>query len=244
MSPWSVLYEAPRLLTSEWGHHRIFAPEAYPAIRALREVAILAREAPVIARTVPICWRREQGRYRLVALMALREQATVLPPYGDLPMAVQAYPFVVPDEDMLSQRQIWVDSAIADRPTDVGAPLVMADGRLSNAARMRGEMAIQLAKGQNDTDDLCDDLAEEGLLEPWPLKFDVGHGETVDIDGLFVLKASRLQDPVWFTLVERHGIGAGMLVANHRLSLFRINWLLANARNAVRNKARGVEATS
>ncbi|MCA0399829.1 MAG: SapC family protein [Proteobacteria bacterium] len=237
MSFWHPLYEVPARLTEEWGHHRIFAPESYPAIRAVDTVPITFSEGGSLARHVPLCWRRDDDRLRLVALLGLRPDCRRVLPYEELPLAIRGYPFVVPNNDTISRREIWVDRAIADKPTDMGAPLVLDDGKLSKAAQMRAQNVLQLAYEAAATEALGDELTEAGLLEPWPLEFDLGGGKKFRRSDLFVLSAARLSDPAFFGLIERHGASAGLLLGYHRASLFRINWLLADARAAASRAA-------
>lgn len=234
MSPWQSLYEAPAQLSSDWGHHRIYAPESYPSIRALQAVPIGMGEAELLARYFPICWRKNDSRVTLVALLSLRPESQHLPPHRDLPMALQAYPFVVPTAETIRERTLFVDKVFPDKPTDIGAPLVMDDGKLSGAAFSRAQLALNLASGASTTENLSEFLLTRNLLEPWPLSFDLGHGESVKYEDYMVIAAGRLSDPAMFALVEQFGVQAGLFMGYHRISLFRINQLLMQARAKVK----------
>ncbi|MCA0405426.1 MAG: SapC family protein [Proteobacteria bacterium] len=232
MSRWNALYETPTLFSPEWGQHRIFAPTAYPSVRNVTTVGIAHPEALVLARYFPLCWQRFEDKLRLVALVSLREGYARLPGYDDLPLALRAFPVVV--QEALGERleSLWVDKTIADTPKDIGAPILLDDGKLSEAARRRIRYAVDLSRAIPATDELTRDLETHGLLEPWPLKFDLGDAGKVNRTDLAVFSASQLQNPALYKLIERHGVQAGLFIGVHRASLFRINWLIQALRQA------------
>lgn len=242
MSSWQTLYEEPTQLTSHWGHHRIFAPESYPSLRAATTVPIIVHEAMLVARNFPICWQKEGDRLRLVALVSAFPGALRVPPFPELPLVFQAYPIMARGDSSRSAGDIWVDRAIPDKPTDIGAPLLMDDHKMSNATRLRVEAASQFDENLGHADDLTDDLMARSLLEPWPLSFDLGNGQRLERHDLMVFSARQLGNPAMFSLIERLGVVVGLFLGLHRASLFRINWLLSHARTHIRTASAPIRA--
>ena len=238
MAIFSALYDGPTTLSAETGHRRIYAPTAYRVVRELDQVPILMSEAMRLGRYYPLCWRSGPAGPRLVALRSFLPKGRGHPRdvrlQGDaLPLVLQAYPFIVPDADGLRGRSMTFDDAIADEPSDVGAPILMGDGRIGTAALARCKIAIELARDLPDTLAFTRDVAAAGLLEPWPLRFDLGQGERVDIADLMVLAPDRLGDGAVHDLVSRWGVEGGLFLSLQRASLFRAGALLAGAKQAV-----------
>ncbi len=238
MAIFSALYDGPTTLSAETGHRRIYAPTAYRVVRELDQVPILMSEAMRLGRYYPLCWRSGPAGPRLVALRSFLPKGRGHPRdvrlQGDaLPLVLQAYPFIVPDADGLRGRSMTFDDAIADEPSDVGAPILMGDGRIGTAALARCKIAIDLARDLPDTLAFTRDVAAAGLLEPWPLRFDLGQGERVDIADLMVLAPDRLGDGAVHDLVSRWGVEGGLFLSLQRASLFRAGALLAGAKQAV-----------
>ncbi len=234
----SDLYEQPTVLSASSGHLRIYAQIAYKAVRHARMVPVVIAEAMVLARYFPLCWRDGPEGPELIALRSLLPDGEGQP--GDsrnreiaLPLALQAFPMVVPDSNAIERQQLYFDRTIADAPTDIGAPILLPTGKLSRAALMRAKIAVSVARAFPETMALSRELHAAGLLDPWPLAFDLGHGETVEIGGLSVLAPGRLDDGALYDLVAAFGPQVGLFVSLHRTSLFRAGVLLAAARHAV-----------
>jgi hypothetical protein len=233
-----TLYENPTILGVATGHHRIFSQVSYKLVRELQFAPAVLVEAGHLARMFPLCWRKTAAGPVLVALRSLLPDGSGQSPDAPmheslLPLVLQCFPLVVPGADAIMQQQVLFDSTIADSPTDIGAPLLMGDGRLSRAALDRAKKAISVARALPATEALTTDLAAAGLLEPWPLRFDLGHGHKVAIEDLLVVAASRLRYEEVSTIVSRHGVGVGLFLSLHRASLFRATNLLAAAKQAV-----------
>ncbi|MBN9062946.1 MAG: SapC family protein [Rhizobiales bacterium] len=245
MNVWSQIYEATALLTKELGHRRIYAPAAYRQVRALSLVPIVHTEVFDLAALFPTCWTMTPEGPELMALRSLLSDGSAMPG-GEkagltvLPLAFQAYPFVVPHGEVAASEAVLVDLAIADQPSDIGAPIIMADGQPARATLTRARLALQTGGVLGVTRALSQFAHEEGLLEPWPLKFELGDGESVDIDGLMVLSRARLEAPGVRKAIRAFGVEAGLFFSAHRLSLFRISGLLSAARAVVAARKREV----
>ncbi len=234
----NTLYEYPTVLTASTGHHRIFSQTSYKFVRELQFAPAVLMEAGQLARLFPLCWRLTNGVPVLVALRSLLQAGLGQAPDAPmsetlLPLVLQCFPLVVPSPESLMQQHVMFDATIADSPTDIGAPLLMADGRLSRAAMERARKAINFARAVPATEGITADLAAAGLFEPWPLRFDLGSGQKVVIEDLLVVSASRLRAEEISAIVSRHGVGAGLFLSLHRASLFRAGNLLAAAKQAV-----------
>lgn len=233
-----TLYEHPTVLGVATGHQRIFSQVSYQLVRELQFVPAVLMEAGHLARMFPLCWRATATGPVLVALRSLLADGSGQSPDAPmheslLPLVLQCFPLMVPNPETIMQEQVLFDGTIADSPTDIGAPLLMSDGRLSRAALDRAKKAISFARALPATQALSEDLAAAGLFEPWPLRFDLGHGHKVEIEDLLVVAASRLRSDEVSTVVGRHGVGAGLFLSFHRASLFRATNLLASAKQAV-----------
>ena len=238
MDSWKELYENPRRLTSTWGHCRIFAPEAYQRVRIQQLVPIVCAEALTLAAYFPICWRVRDGQTTLCVLRSLLDDGLghpIKPTHGNggLPLALRAFPVAVtaPASDA---DEIWIDDIVADQPTDIGAPILMADGRLSRGAAQRIQAVMMLRRSIDITRQLTEGLARRGLFEPWPLDFELGpEGKRVRVDDLMVVRSSALGGSEILQHLQEFGAEAAMFLTAHRISLFRTAILLQAARAAV-----------
>lgn len=232
---WRELYESPRRLTSQWGHHRIFAPEAYEPVRALQRVPIVHVEALRLAAFFPVVWRVHDGRPVLCVLRSLLAGGLghpVKPTHGagGLPLVLRGFP-VIATAPASGGEEIWIDEVVADQPTDVGAPILMEDGRFSRGAVQRIQAVISLRRAMDMTHRLTEALVRHRLLEPWPLDFELSSGgRRVRFDDLMVVRPLTSPDPGLIENLRAFGIEVATFIAAHRISLFRISTLLQAAR--------------
>lgn len=239
MDAWARLYETPAAMAPDWGHHRIYAPAAYKIVRTLSLVPIVHTEVLKLAPLFPTCWAVVDGEPTLCVLRSLLDGGCGIPgglraAIAHLPLVFQAYPIVVPHQPTDKRHPIFVDRAIADEPTDVGAPLVMSTAQLSKATITRVQTALQAGRILQVTRAISRFLLDSNLLEPWPLQFSLGGGRAVDIQHLMVLSSSRLDDPQVYRAISKFGVDAALFLAANRLSLFRTAGLLSAAKAAVR----------
>lgn len=241
------LYETPTPIDAAWGHHRIFAHHAYKVVREVQFAPIVMAEAQDLARWFPICWALDDdGEPMLVVFRSLLAGGQGYP--GDasfreecLPRVLGAYPLVVPSSESLEKRQVLADRTIPDNPTDIGAPLLTAEGKFTRAALTRAKVAIGVASALPATTAFTRALFDRGMLEPWAVDLDLGHNQRATFDKLLIIAARKLDDPLLHALMVETGVDAALLVAGHRLSLFRMSALLTAARRDVQ-KARDAAA--
>jgi hypothetical protein len=233
MDFWSRLYEAPEVLTADWGHHRIYAPVAYPIVRTSALVPVVHTEVLDLAKLFPVCWAMSPHGPELCVLRSLLAGGRAMPSTrvlaAALPKVFHAYPVVVPHDDGLAAGPISVDTAIADEPGDVGAPLMTANGRPTRAVSTRIRMAADTGRTLATTRALSRMLFEHGLLEPWPLEFGLGE-DAADLGELMVVSRARLGDPGVYKTVLGFGADAALFLSAHWLSLFRVSALLSAAK--------------
>ncbi len=235
-----MLAEAPRPLTSEMMALRIFSPFAYPLPRMARIVPVVMGEADRLSASFPLVWRRTATGAELVVLRTLMEDGTGFAPgmaraLALLPLLLQAYPLTLrPDggADAAPGPRLMIDTAVADEPSDAGAPIATVEGRMSRGAELRIRALQLFERDLARTRDLSNALARRGLLEPWPLAFDLGGGKRCDIQGLLVVPPASFDTPAFAPVMEEFGVAAAKLLGLHRLSLFRTGQLLAMARAA------------
>jgi hypothetical protein len=157
---------------------------------------------------------------------------------------MEAYPFIVQPPNAIERQQLLVDRVFADHPTDMGAPIILENGRLSRGALMRAKLSLEATRNLTATWALSEDLSRMGFLEPWPLKFDLAPGRAIERLDLFVLSAARLGQASLYRLIETHGPEVGVFLGIHRISLFRINSLLQLAKAEARRKRAEGETSS
>ncbi|KQT48888.1 hypothetical protein ASG43_08590 [Aureimonas sp. Leaf454] len=233
-----MLAENPRGLSGELMTARIYSPFAYPLPRQTQIVPIVAAEVERLAASFPIVWRRSEAGLELVALRTLLPNGAGYVPGTDrvlslLPLVFQAYPFLLGDVGEGGEKRRMVDVAVPDEPTDAGACMTGADGRLSRGTELRLR-ALELFEWDRDrTAAIGGALETRGLLEPWPLRFDLGHGRRCEILDLLIVGPKHFDTPALSPILGEHGVGAARLFGHHRLSLFRAGALLQAAQAAV-----------
>jgi hypothetical protein len=238
----AALYDRTERLAASFAHERIYAPPSYALVRELQIVPAVHVEALAMAAWFPVCWRSAASGPELCILRSLAENADGAQPPGSprnpasLPLALRSYPVAIHD-DLGRNGAIIVEHAIADRPTDAGAPLALSDGRPSRGLRNRFRTALIARHAAETTGAMTDALAEAGAFQPWPLRFPTAAGE-VWIDGLMHVPGDILDGPSGRPLLARFGIEFAALLAAHRLSLFRV----AELRLAYERRSEGAAA--
>jgi hypothetical protein len=234
MSPldrFAVLYDNPEKLSASFAHERIYAPQSYALVRELQIVPAVHVEALAMAAWFPVCWRQAPPGPELVILRSLASIADGLQPRGaprqpaSLPLALRSYPVAI-HADLGQRGAIMVERAIADQPTDLGAPLALSDGRPSRGLQNRYRTALIARQAAEATAAMTAALAEAGAFQPWPLCFATSAGE-VAVDGLLHASGEVLDGPQGRALLQRFGVDIAVLLSAHRLSLFRIGELRA-----------------
>src|SRR5262249_12746289 len=151
---------------------RIFAPSAYRIVRNLAVVPIGHREAIRLAACFPIAWRRRVDGLELVVVRALFDDVLAQPAAARqmIPLVLQAYPFLIDPSAPADEAAVpMFDDAAADAPTDSGASVTTADGKLSKACVLRIRMLKAFARQYALTQATADALAAADLLESWNL---------------------------------------------------------------------------
>lgn len=224
--------ERPIALEKHALRRRIYAPAAYATVRDSAVVPVVHSEAHQLSAWFPLVWRNRGSEHDFVAVRSLlHDQRAQLPAAREvLPLILHAYPFVFdpkspPDAD--SGRMM--DDVFADHPTDAGATITTARGRLSRATLLRFRILDSLARDFPVTREISRELAGLGVLEPWHLKFDI-EGRSVAIPDLFIVHQSAFDTGIFSAFLDKFGAQAALLLGLHRVSLFRAGVLLAVAR--------------
>ena len=225
------LYEAIRPFEPQDGSMRIFAPASYSLVRHAQLVPVVHIEAFSLAHWFPLCWLKRDGCTTLVTLRTLRSDGSGQPAgspdtAASLPLALRAYPFVV---GAGGGDRHFLDAAIPDQPSDVGAPIMTQAGKAGPGAQLKMQALAAFDHALAVSQAMTDTLVESDLLEAWPLDFDVD-GERVVVDDMFVLKASELTSVRMFQFIEKYGSAAAAFLGAHRISLFRAGSLVQAAR--------------
>ena len=228
------LYQNYRPVSSSDGGMRIYAPVSYAVVRQAQIVPLVHVEALRIAAWFPICWQIKQQQPILVALRTLRDDGSCQPPGSltvpaSLPLALQAYPFVVGLPDGVGGHML--DDNIPDRPSDVGAPVTTVAGKPSRGTDLKMRAAAAFNAALPLTETITEHLAEYYLLEPWKLEFDVA-GATVAVPDLFIVRQKDVNAGQLMRFLRTFGSAGAALLGAHRISLFRAGALLQAARDA------------
>jgi hypothetical protein len=229
-----MLAEDPRALTSELMKARIYSPFAYPLPRETQIVPIVAAEVERLAASFPIVWRRGEGAPQLVTLRTLLPNGAGYAPGTDrvltlLPLLFQAYPFLLGEPGEGREAKRMVDVAVPDEPTNAGASITGADGRLSRGTELRLRALELYDRDRDRTAAIGRAIEARGFLEPWPLRFDLGHGRSCEILDLSIVAPKFFDTPALAPILAEFGVGAARLLSHHRLSLFRAGTLLQAA---------------
>jgi SapC len=234
-------YERPIPLTGDILKQRIFSPIAYAGVRRANIIAIAASEVSRFAANFPIAWRRRGDVYELVILRSLLADGRGHAPgaqkaLGLLPVLARAYPFLYDPAHapQVAGRAKFVDAAIADEPSDIGAPICLIDGRPTKATAQRIGLLDAAAPSFAKAAAIARHLADADLFEAWPLRFDNVEGHDLEVGGLWIVKQDAVGTGAFAPLLRAHGVVAADLIGLHRLSLFRAGIMLALARAALK----------
>lgn len=241
-------YIQPILLAGDVLKQRIFSPVAYAVVRNANVMAIAPVEAPRFAGHYPIAWRKRADRYELVVVRSLLVDGRGHAPGTQttltfIPLLARCYPFLYDTtRELQAGRPKHVDMAVADQPTDIGAPIALPDGRPSKATAQRIAQLDAAAPSFAQSIAIAAWLAKADLFEPWPLHFEDVEGETLDVPDLWIVRQNAVDTGALAPLMRAHGMIAADLVGLHRLSLYRAGMLLAQARAALKAASAAVAA--
>lgn len=234
-------YDQPIPLSGDVLKQRIFSPLAYSNVRRANVVSIAVSEAQRLAAHNPIAWRKRGSTFELVIVRSLLDDGRGHVPgaqtaLGFLPVRLRCYPFLY-DPAAIPQagRAKLVDTAIADEPSDIGAPIALADGRPSKATLQRIAALDAAAPAFAEAALIAGALAKADLFEAWPLHFEDVEGQTLDVPDLWIIRQTAVETGALAPLLRAHGLAAAELFGLHRLSLYRAGTLLALARAALKS---------
>lgn len=238
-----MVYESPGPVSRNRFHERIFAPISYPLVRCLRVVPVVWVEALTLAAWFPVVWQESDQATDLVVVRSLLDdglghQPAAMRSPDSLPLVLRAYPFLLdPKQEGASVTAVLYDGAVADQPTDAGAPIADSTGRLSRGSQVKINSLRLFAQDLASTQEISRALKAAGLLEPWPLSCSEGNAEA-KIDNLQVLAPKAYEDRQLCGLFQQFGWPALNLVGSHRLSLYRAGVVVGSARKVLRQTSR------
>jgi hypothetical protein len=240
----ALLCERPIALEKDVLRRRIYAPLAYAPVRNAAVVPIVHSECLTLASWFPLVWRRRQATIEFVAIRALLNDQRAQPPAARalLPLLLHAYPFVFdPRQPVRADSPKMLDDVFADAPTDVGASITTVHRKLSRATTGRFRLLDRFAHESAVTGAIGSELAELDVLEPWPLKFDIG-GNNVEIPDLWVIRPSAFEGGHFSRMLGSYGVPCARMLGLHRISLFRAGVLLGMAKTFFRDNPRSPES--
>ena len=229
--------ERPIALEKDVLRRRIYAPLAYAPVRNAALVPIVHSECLTLASWFPLVWQRRQAGIEFVAIRALLNDQRAQPPAARtlLPLLLHAYPFVFDARQPIrSDSPKMLDDVFADAPTDIGASITTVHRKLARATTGRFRLLDRFAHESQITRAIGSALAELDVLEPWPLKFDIG-GNDVEIPNLLVIRPSAFERGHLARLLGTYGVPCARMLGLHRISLYRAGVLLAMAKTYFRD---------
>jgi hypothetical protein len=232
-----LLCERPIALEKDVLRRRIYAPLAYAPVRNAAVVPIVHSECLTLASWFPLVWQRRQATIEFVAIRALLNDQRAQPPAARalLPLLLHAYPFVFdPCRPVRTDSPKMLDDVFADAPTDIGASITTVHRKLARATTGRFRLLDRFAHESEVTRAIGRSLSELDVLEPWPLKFDIG-GNRVEIPDLLVIRPSAFENGDFSRLLGTYGVPCARLLGLHRISLYRAGVLLAMAKTFFRD---------
>jgi hypothetical protein len=227
-------YKKMEPLGAEHGGTRIYSPISYAIVRDCQIVPVVHIEALALAAWFPICWRTHPKRRELVALRSLRADGSAQPSgspenMNSLPLMLRAFPFaVLKPQEIADPDAHYFEDATADRPTDIGAAILLPDGRPGRGAQMRLRAVQAYLEARQLTDDMTNTLTSLDLFEPWPLDFKVDDEPLRVEDMLIVRQTAFGQSPIQ-QFLKQFGPAGALLLGAHRISLFRAGNLVQAA---------------
>ncbi|MGQ4274886.1 SapC family protein [Terrihabitans sp. B22-R8] len=230
-------------LSEDVSTRRIFSPFAYRLVRELNIVPIAHTEVARLAAWFPVAWRRQGDDTQLVAIRSLLPTFNAIPPavrlsLEHLPLLLQAYPFGLdPEQGVRRDTPKMLCDVFADYPENVGAPITTPDRQLTKATLQRFGALDAFCEQAAETENLARLLADEDLLEPWALSFDVD-GRRIEVPDILIVRQSLFGTGRLAKVVAEKGALAAEVLGFHRLSLFRAGPLLASARTALTSTRR------
>jgi hypothetical protein len=232
-----LLCERPIALEKDVLRRRIYAPLAYAPVRNAAVVPIVHSECLALASWFPLVWQHRRATIEFVAIRALLNDQRAQPPAARalLPLLLHAYPFVLdPRQPVRTDSPKMLDDVFADAPTDIGASITTVNRKLARATTGRFRLLDRFAHESQVTGAIGSALAELNVLEPWPLKFDIG-GNNVEIRDLLVIRPSAFENGHLSRLLGTYGVPCARMLGLHRISLYRAGVLLAMAKTYLRD---------
>ncbi len=195
---------------------------------------IVAREVTRAMMCTPIAFiRRENGDLHTVMLQGIEQGKNLLVSANGLwqgrylPEKYRSYPFL-PGKNETGELVLCIDessSVISNTQDEHSHRFFDASDLPSESTRMLLADLASYAANENVTKRLCSQLQQAGLIEPWPLHFNL-NGKTIQLDGLFRIDEQSLNALTAELLVDLRNSRALMLAYCQLLSSSHINGLL------------------
>jgi len=205
---------------------------------------------------LPLLFIKDKNeKFRLVALLNLLPQGNLFVNekgqwFGRyLPMYFAAYPFflgftekkepilLIDENFLLPAPQDSSSSASPDKNPDInpnnnpnnnsqGHPFFTEKGELTEELKQIAQFLLIRERGYEAVSNLCDQLAELDLFEPFPLTIKIGHEEKT-LQGLYRInleKYTNLEDEKVLSLRKS---GAQIVIYGHLFSLLNLDFLIS-----------------
>lgn len=159
--------------------------------------------APVVAQEVsraclclPLGFMKTEDAYHLVAIQGLKPGVNLLVNQegnwvgGYVPAAYRAYPFVLANtEDRRRVLCVVTDNDLIN--DSEGEPFFDEEGEPSSAVKSALKFLEQVWVNTQITNQLCDTLAEHGLIKPWNVHIKSAKGDQ-KLEGLYCIDEAAL----------------------------------------------------
>ena len=108
------------------------------------------------------------------------------------PAALRRYPFRLVSSDAAADPVVCIDPTSSLLSETDGQPLFAADGEPSEMLKGLINFLAEVEKSERATAQLCQVLADHGLIVPWLIKVRQNDGSVRQVEGLFQVDETRL----------------------------------------------------
>lgn len=200
-----------------WQRYTSYAFASHSAV-----VPLVAAEIQRAVLALPVAFMRQGEAFVPVAVMGLEPGRNLLIDdrgrwrAGYIPAAVRGYPFSLVRGEQ-NQLVLCIDEGsglITEGPD--GEAFFDESGELAAGLREATDFLRQVERNRTATARSCAKLEDLGLIQPWPISFEVGQGKRRQIEGLFKIEESRLDRLDAEVLVELRDAG-GLALAYYQI---------------------------
>lgn len=189
-------------------------PSGYAFASPFSTCPLVVEELPKAALSLPVGFmQNEAGGFSQVAILGLRDgvnaRVTSDGKWIDsyIPASLRAFPFVLA-KNANNQQILCIhkDYVLNKSPDSNELAFFDEDGNTSEIIAKTLDFLAKIESGKNFSNGICDQLAEFGLIEAWPIKIQL-NSEVISVEGLFRVSERKLNqvDPEQLKILQSSG---------------------------------------